>query len=111
MGGKERKFVLTGALILIALGILIILNSSRIYGFDESWPILLIVIAVGTLVQRIKDIGGWFIGIVGIVFLAIGNFYPGIESWAQYVLPAVLILLGVYLLYENLIKINKGKAG
>jgi uncharacterized membrane protein len=108
---KERKFIFTGALILIALGILIILNSSRIYGFDESWPILLIVISMGTLVQRIKDIGGWFIGIVGIVFLAIRNFYPGIEYWAQYVLPAVLILLGAYLLYEYLMKTNKGKAG
>ncbi|MBN2515322.1 MAG: hypothetical protein JXC33_04745 [Deltaproteobacteria bacterium] len=111
MGEKDRKFVLTGALILIVLGILIILNSSRIYGFDESWPILLFVISVGTLVQRIKDIGGWFIGIVGIVFLAIKNFYAGIEYWAQYVLPALLILLGAYILYEYLTKTNQGKAG
>jgi putative Mn2+ efflux pump MntP len=111
VGGQERKFVLTGALILIALGILIILNSSRVYGFNESWPILLIVISIGTLVQRINDIGGWVIGIVGTVFLAIKNFYPGIEYWAQYVLPAVLILLGVYILYEYLMKTKKGKAG
>jgi cadmium resistance protein CadD (predicted permease) len=48
---------------------------------------------------------------VGTVFLAIKNFYPGIEYWAQYVLPAVLILLGVYILYEYLMKTKKGKAG
>jgi putative Mn2+ efflux pump MntP len=111
VGATEKKFILTGALILIALGVLIILNSSRVYGFNESWPILLIVISVGTLVQRIKDIGGWFVGIVGTVFLAIKNFYPGIEYWAQYVLPALLILLGAYILYESLTKMNKGKVG
>lgn len=107
MVGKERKFALTGAMILIALGVLIILNSSGIYKFSETWPILLIVISIGTLVQRVKDIGGWFIGIVGAVFLAIRNFYPGVEYWAQYVLPAVLILLGAYILYESLTKMNK----
>ena len=109
MAGKEKNFVLTSALILIALGVLIILNSSGVYGFDKSWPLLLIVISIGILVQRIKDIGGWFIGIVGVIFIAMKKFYPNIESWAQYVLPAVLILLGVYILFDHFKKLKKAK--
>ena len=109
MAEKEKTFILTSALILIALGVLIILNSSGVYGFDKSWPILMVVISIGILVQHIKDIGGWFIGIVGVIFIAMKNFYPNIESWAQYVLPAVLILLGVYILFDHFKKLKKAK--
>lgn len=109
MAGKEKTFVLTSALILIALGVLIILNGSGVYGFDKSWPILMIVISVGILVQHIKDIGGWVIGIIGVIFIAMKKFYPNIESWAQYALPAVLILLGVYILFDHFKKLKKVK--
>ena len=109
MGGRDKKFVLTSALILITLGVLIILNSSEVYGFNKSWPILLIVISIGILVQHVKDVGGWFIGIVGVIFIAMKKFYPNIESWAQYVLPAVLILLGVYILFDHFNKLKKAK--
>jgi len=95
--------------VLIALGILILLHVGGIYGFDKSWPILLIVLAFGTLARRIEDIGGWFIGIVGIVFIAMEKFYPSIESWAQYVLPALLILLGLFLLVDYFKKSKKVK--
>jgi hypothetical protein len=107
--GKDRKIVLTGSLILIALGVLISLNSTGIYGFNDSWPILLVVISVGLLVQRIQDIGGWFIGLVGIIFLAMKNFYPRFEQWAQYVFPAVMIIFGFFLLYDQF-KTSKKKS-
>jgi len=63
MGTKEKMKVLTGGVILIALGILIFLNSMGYYGFDKSWPIFLIVISICTLVQQVRDIGGWLIGL------------------------------------------------
>ena len=107
MEGKGKKFVLTSALILIALGGLIVLNSSGVYVFDKSWPIVMIVISIGILVERIEDIGGWLIGVVGIIFIVMRNFYPKIESWAQYILPVILILLGIYMLFEHFKKVEK----
>jgi len=107
VAGKEKTFVLTSTLILIALGVLIILNSSGVYVFDKSWPIVMIVISVGILVERIEDIGGWLIGVVGIIFIVMRNFYPKIESWVQYVLPVVLIILGIYMLFERFKKVEK----
>jgi hypothetical protein len=105
--GKEKKFVLTSALILIALGVLIVLNSSGVYVFDKSWPIVMIVISIGILVERIEDIGGWLIGVVGIIFIVMRNLYPKIESWVQYILPVILILLGIYMLFEHFKKVEK----
>ena len=98
MEGKERRKVLAGGIILIALGTLILLNSMTNYGFDKSWPILLIVISICTLVQQSKDIGGWLIGIVGVVFLVIKNFYTDLDKIATYALPSLLMVLGVYLI-------------
>jgi len=67
----------------------------------------MIVISVGILVERIEDIGGWLIGVVGIIFIVMRNFYPKIESWVQYVLPVVLIILGIYMLFERFKKVEK----
>ena len=107
---RERTLGFAGAVVLIALGILILLHVGGIYGFDKSWPILLIVLAFGTLARRIEDIGGWFIGIVGIVFIAMEKFYPSIEPWAQYVLPSILLLLGLFLLFDFFKKSKKEKS-
>lgn len=97
--GRAKSFV--GAAILIALGILIILSNSGIYGFDKSWPILLIVIAVAMLVQRSHDIGAWLIGIVGAGFFVMKNFFPDIEDFGKYILPALMIALGIYILFNK----------
>lgn len=96
---STRAFI--GATILITLGILIILNSSDIYGFDKSWPILLIVISVAMLAQRSRDVGGWFIGVVGVGFFVMRNFCPEIENWGKYVFPVLLILLGGYIIFKK----------
>ena len=98
MEAKERRKVLAGGIILIALGALILLNSMTGYGFDKSWPILLIVISICTLVQQSKDIGGWLIGVVGVVFLVIKNFYTDLDKIATYALPSLLMVLGAYVL-------------
>ncbi|MBW2559070.1 MAG: hypothetical protein JRD69_09620 [Deltaproteobacteria bacterium] len=99
-----RGFI--GAAILITLGVLIILNSSDIYGFDKSWPILLIVISAAMLAQHARDVGGWFIGVVGVGFFVMKNFYPEIEDWGKYVFPALLILLGGYIIFKK----SRGKS-
>jgi hypothetical protein len=95
---KKRKNVLTGGLILITLGVLIFLHQVTSFGFDKSWPILLIVIAAGTLIQRVKDVGGWLIGAIGILFFLVETWDINLHVVAVYLLPVLMILLGIFIL-------------
>ncbi len=101
MEQREKRQIATGGVILIALGVLILLNSLNIYGFGKSWPILLIVIATATLAQNIRDAVGWFIGAVGVIFLVVKNWYANIGDLATYVLPVILIILGFYMIAKR----------
>ena len=92
---RERRSVLTGGLILVTLGSLVIFHKMDVWEFSRSWPLLLIMIAVGTLIQQVKDLGGWIIGCVGLVFFLSENL--GVEIWkiVNLLLPLLLILAGV----------------
>jgi len=98
---REKMHILTGGMILVALGVLIILSNTNIFAFNKSWPILLIVIAVGTLIQRFRDIGGWIIMIVGILFLIIDGFNVRLEAMWKYLLPVLLIILGANIMMKS----------
>ncbi len=97
--GKIRGVI--GAVILITLGILLVLSNSDIYGFDKSWPILFIVIAVTMLAQRFRDVGAWIIGAAGVGFFVMKNFYPEVQNWGKYIFPVLLIILGGYILSKG----------
>lgn len=101
MEKREKMHILTGGMILVALGVLIILSNTNIFAFNKSWPILLIVIAVGTLIQRFRDIGGWIIMIVGILFLIIDGFNVRLEAMWKYLLPVLLIILGANIMMKS----------
>jgi len=96
--GKDKRHLLTGGLVLIALGVLIILDKTGIYIFSHSWPILLIVISLGVLLQRVKDLGGWIIGAAGVVFLITENWGYRLFEIAKYLLPILLIVIGADLI-------------
>jgi predicted membrane protein len=98
---RGRKSVLTGGMILITLGVLIILHKMNVWGFSLSWPVLLIVIALGTLIQRIGDLGGWIIGCVGVFFLISENLEVRIYTIATFLLPVILILAGLNVLMKH----------
>ncbi|MCL5807964.1 MAG: hypothetical protein M1418_05385 [Deltaproteobacteria bacterium] len=102
MQKKGKRGVLTGGLILITLGVLIILSKMGIWGFGQSWPLLLIVIAIGTLGQQINDLAGWVIGGVGVIFLVSENLEVKIYAIATFLLPALLILAGINILMKHL---------
>jgi predicted membrane protein len=98
METRNKRSILTGGMILIALGILIILSKMSVWPFSRSWPLLLIVVAAGTLIQRVRDLGGWIIGCVGLIFLISENFEMRIYAIATFLLPVLLILVGVNVL-------------
>ena len=85
-------------MILITVGIWVILNKITVFGFNRSWPILLIVIGIGTLVQRVRDLGGWFLVAAGVIFLLIYNWQMDIQIISTYILPGLLIVIGINIL-------------
>jgi len=91
-------------MILITLGILVFLHKLDVWAFSSSWPLLLIVIAAGTLIQRIRDLGGWIIGCVGLIFFLSENI--GVEIWkvVNILLPLLLVLAGIHTLRRNVRK-------
>ena len=95
METRNKRSILTGGMILITIGSLIILHKTDVWEFSHSWPLLLIVIALGTIIQRVKDLGGWIIGCVGLVFFLAENI--GMEIWkiVNLLLPLLLILVGI----------------
>jgi len=100
---RSKRHILTGGMILITLGVLLILNDTTEYPLRMSWPILLIVIALGTLLQQPRDIGGWIIGIVGVIFLLKETWLVNFGALAVYLLPLLLILIGINIImkYRN----------
>jgi len=100
MEKKEKMHVITGGMVLITLGVLVILGNTQIWSFSRSWPVLLIVIAVGTLIQRFKDLGGWVILAVGVVFLLTEVFGMQVYAMGKYLMPVLLIVVGANVLFK-----------
>jgi hypothetical protein len=95
---REKRHILSGGMVLVALGILIVLHKTTIFGFDKSWPLLLIVIGIGAIAQRNKDLGGWFITAAGIFLFLMQNWQMDIQMVSTYILPLLLIGVGVSLI-------------
>jgi hypothetical protein len=98
---NSKLHVLTGGLILITLGVLLYLSMAGFYLFGKTWPILIIVIGICTVIQRKKDFGGWFITVAGVVFLIIEFYGSDLSKYYQYLLPAILVLLGIFVLLRR----------
>ena len=100
MAGSKHH-VLTGGMILITLGVLIYLSKAGIYPFGKTWPVLIIVIGLCTVIQRLKDVGGWFITVAGVIFLLYEFYGFNLSQYSQYLLPAILVLLGLFVLLRK----------
>jgi len=99
---KDKSAILTGGLVLIALGILIFLQKTTTFGFDRSWPIFLIVIGGGILIKRLGDLGGWIIAAVGVGFFLLRNGHLHLGELSAYVLPLSLILVGAGMVWKHI---------
>jgi cadmium resistance protein CadD (predicted permease) len=98
---QRKQHMLIGGMILITLGVLIFLSKSGMYPFGQTWPVLLIVIGICTIAQRVRDVGGWFITVVGVIFLFTEIYGMELSRYSQYILPVVLVLLGIFVLIKR----------
>ncbi len=91
---------MTGGLVLATLGILLFLQRTTAFGFDRSWPIFLIAIGGGMMMQRVRDLGGWIVGGVGIGFLLLRNGHLPLGQLSVYALPGILVLAGAAIIWK-----------
>jgi len=98
---KEKRSLLTGGLVLATLGILIFLERTTAFGFDRSWPIFLIAIGGGMLMQKFRDLGGWIVGGIGIGFFLLRNGHLPLGQLSTYALPICLVLVGAGIIWRS----------
>lgn len=98
---SDKRSIITGGFVLVTLGVLIFLAKTSTFGFGQSWPILIIVIGISTIIQRAKDFGGWFITIAGVVFLVNELYWFDPSEYSKYLLPAIVVLLGIFLIFKK----------
>jgi len=101
---KERMKVVSGAVILLTLGVLVLLSTFGIYSLEKSWPILVIVFALFTLVQSPRDAAGWIIGAAGVMFLFFENWFGQVGEMTLNVIRSVILIVIVFVYFKYLRK-------
>ena len=104
MEAKEKMRIASGAVILLTLGVLVLLSSFGIYSLDRSWPILIIVFALFTLVQSPKDAGGWIIGAAGLLFLFFENWFDQVGAMTMNLVRSALLIVVAFFLFKTMRK-------
>ena len=84
----------------------------RLYDVEEFWPVFLLILGLAFLVQFIVRPKDWGLLIPSVIFLAIGSafllrnlgwyYFYNFHYYIEQYWPAVLILLGVLLIFTNL---------
>jgi predicted membrane protein len=101
---KEKMRIASGAVILLTLGVLVLLSYLGIYGLDKSWPILILVFALFTLVQSPKDAGGWIIGAAGLLFLFFENWFGQVGTMTMNLIRSALLIVVAFFLFKTMRK-------
>ena len=104
MEAKEKMRIASGAVILLTLGVLVLLSSFGIYGLDRSWPILILVFALFTLVQSPKDAGGWIIGAAGLLFLFFENWFDQVGAMTMNLVRSAILIVVAFFLFKTMRK-------
>jgi hypothetical protein len=99
---KEKMKIASGAVILLTLGVLVLLSTLGVYSLDKSWPILIVVFALFTLVQSPRDAGGWVIGAAGLLFLFFENWFGQVGEVTLNVIRSGILIAVVFVYFKYL---------
>jgi len=97
----KKQGMFTGGAILITLGVLIYLSKTTPYTFGQTWPVLLIVVGICTLIQKFRDLGGWIITLAGVAFFINEMYGFDLAKYSQFLLPGILVLLGLFVIIKK----------
>jgi hypothetical protein len=101
---KDKMKIASGAVILLTLGVLVLLSTLGVYSLDKSWPILILVFALFTLVQSPRDAGGWIIGAAGLLFLFFENWFGQVGEVTLNVIRSAILIAVVFVYFKYLRK-------
>jgi len=101
---KDKMKIVSGAVILLTLGVLVLLSTFGIYSLEKSWPILIVVFALFTLVQSPRDAGGWVIGAAGLLFFFFENWFGQVGEMTLNVIRSVILIVIVFVYFKYLRK-------
>ena len=104
MDAKEKMKIASGAVILLTLGVLVVLSAFGVYSLDKSWPVLIVVFALFTLVQSPRDAGGWIIGAAGVLFLVFENWFGQVGEMTLNVIRSAILIVIVFVYFKYLRK-------
>ncbi len=104
MEAKEKMKVVSGAVILLTLGGLVLLNYLGTWGLDKSWPVLIVVFALFTLAQNPRDAGGWIIGAAGLMFLFFENWFGQVGETTMNAIRSAILIVLVFVYFKYLRK-------
>jgi len=111
MSNQNQTRTVALAILIIAAGVLLLVNSLDLIPFQVSrilitWQMLLIAIGVVNLLTSKEKVTGLILIAIGGFFLIAKMNYLSVSVWSV-LWPTVLIIIGVSLLYSHLRKGNE----
>jgi len=101
MRGKKGQLI--GGLVLLMVGSLFILDRLLILQIYISWPLILVAVGVALFLLNPHSLASWIVGGIGVVLFLIYfviAFFPEVEAWSDLIWPAILVIIGILLLYR-----------
>jgi hypothetical protein len=101
MRGKKGQLI--GGLVLLTVGSLFILDRLFILEIYISWPLILVAVGVALFLLNPHSLASWIVGGIGVVLFLIYfviAYFPEVEAWSDLVWPAILVIIGILLLYR-----------
>jgi len=101
MRGKKGQLI--GGLVLLTVGSLFILDRLLILQIYISWPLILVAVGVALFILNPHSLASRIVGGIGAVLFLIyfvTGFFPEVEAWSDLIWPAILVIIGILLLYR-----------
>jgi len=98
---RGKKGHLIAGLVLLTVGCLFILDRLFILQIYISWPLILVAVGFALFLLNPHSLASRIVGGIGVLLFLIYfviAFFPEAEAWSDLVWPAILVIIGIFLL-------------